>query len=233
MKNERSKTMKRTELQRWDVVILSLILFGMAIWSSTMTFWSTPAEILEQGTEFTAVDNWIGIASIAVELSISCFYLRWRRFDFSRWHYKITAKGTLAAVGLYLLISLAMDLCTILTVGWAEATAYVGGGIWQMLANIDLSLILFSLLNGAYEEIFFLGVCTSVPERQRAGVLCYSLLIRFSFHTYQGLAAAAGIGFAIGGVYYVMFRKKGPNLYPYMLSHSFADILGAGILPLL
>lgn len=234
MAKERNQPIKRKELQWWDVVIISLILFGSAIWTSTVIFLNTPTEILEQGTTFTAMDNWIGICTIVVELGISYLYLRWRNFDFSQWKYKITLPGTLAAVGIYLLLSMAMDVVSIVSVGWAEATAYVGqGGFWSLLAEVDISLILFSLLNGTYEEIFFLGVCTAVPERQRKGVLCYSLLIRFSFHTYQGIAAALGIGFVIGGIYYFLYRKKGENLYPYMLSHAFADIFGAGLLYLL
>lgn len=226
--------MKRRQLEWWDVVILSLILFGGAIWSSTEFFLTASPEILAQGTEFTVLDNLYGIATILVELGLSYLYLRWRKFDFSQWKYKITWKGTAAAVGIFLLLSLGMDLVSIVSLGWAEATAYVGeGGIWYVLSEIDGSLIAFSLLNGVYEEIFFLGVCTAVPERQQKGVLCYSLLIRFSFHTYQGIPSALGIGFVIGGIYYLLYQKTSKNLYPYMLSHSFADIVGAGILPLL
>lgn len=231
---EESCTMKRKELEWWDVVVLSAVFFGFPIWNSTITLMTTSAEILAQGTEFTAADNWFGIVSIVIELTIGYFYLRWRKFDFSQWIYRVTGKGTVAAVGIFLLMSVAMDLVSILSVGWAEATAYIGqGGIWYVLAEVDFSLIAFSLLNGCYEEIFFLGVCTAVPERQKKGVFLYSLLIRFSFHTYQGISAAVGIGFVIGGIYYMLYRKGSKNLYPYMLSHSFADIFGAGILPLL
>ncbi len=199
--------MKRKELQWWDVVVVSMIFFGVAIWNSTITLLTTSPEVLAQGTEFTAEDNWYGIFTIVIEMSIAYVYLRWRKFDFSQWSYKITWRGTLAAVGIYLLLSVGMDLVSIVAYGWAEATAYVGeGGIWYVLAEFDLSLLAFSLLNGVYEEIFFLGVCTTVPEKQKKGVLVYSLLIRFSFHTYQGIPAAVGIGFVIGGIYYFLYK---------------------------
>ena len=229
-----NKTIKREKLQWWDVVVVSIILFGFAIYNSTSIFFTTSTEVLEQGTVFTSLDNWFGIFTIIIELSLSYLYLKIRRFDFSQWKYRITWKGTLAAVGIFVLMSLAMDLLDIVHYGWKEATAYVGqGGIWYVLSEIDFSLILFSLMNGVYEEIFFLGVCTSVPESQQKGVLIYSLVIRTAFHTYQGMVSALGIGLIIGGIYYYLYKKKGQNLYPYMLSHSFADIFGVGFLALL
>ena len=235
MSDKKLEANRLTQLQWWDVVIISIILFSGAIWNSTQTWLTEPSEILEQGTEFTAADNWFGLVSIILELGISWLYLRWRKFDFSQWKYRPTAKGTLLAVGIFLVMSVGMDIVSILSLGWTEATAYVGSlGILGVLAEIDVSLLLFSFVNGIYEEIFFLGVCTAVPKNQRAGVLCYSLVIRFAFHTYQGLAAAAGIGFVIGGLYLLFYYKReDKNLYPYMLSHAFADVFGAGLLYLL
>ena len=232
MTEKTQKTGKLTQLQWWDVLIVSVILFGGAIWNSTQTFLTVPSEILEQGSEFTAMDNWLGIFTILLELSVGWLYLRWRNFDFYQWKYKPTWKATLAAVGIFLVMSLGMDVVSILSLGWREATAYVGGlGILDVLKEMDASLLIFSFMNGIYEEIFFLGVCTAVPKKQRKGVLIYSLAIRFSFHTYQGIASALGIGFVIGGLYLLFYYKnEDRNLYPYMLSHAFADVFGAGLL---
>lgn len=226
--------MKTKQLQWWDVVVISIILFGSAIWSSTIVFLTATPEIMEQATEFTAADNWLGICSIVIELVLSYLYLCWRKFDFSQWNYKITVKSTVAAIGIFLLFSVIMDIVDIFYFGWADATAHVGeGGIRYILAEIDISLILFSLLNGFYEEIFFLGICTVVPKQQQKGILCYSLLVRFSFHTYQGILSALDIGFIMGGILYFLYKKKSQNLYPYMLAHTFTDIFGAGILLML
>ena len=235
MTENTQKTGRLAQLQWWDAVIVSAILFGGAIWNSTQTFLTVPPEVLEQGTEFTALDNWFGLLTILLELSAGWLYLRWRNFDFSRWKYKPTWRGTLAAVGIFLVMSLGMDAVSILSLGWTEATAYVGSlGILDVLGELDASLLIFSFMNGIYEEIFFLGVCTAVPKEQRKGVLAYSLVIRFSFHTYQGIPAALGIGFVIGGLYLLFYYKnEDRNLYPYMLSHAFADVFGAGLLYLL
>ena len=234
MRTESEKT-KLTELRWYDAVIISLILFGRAIWSSTMILLSTSQEILNQGTEFTSADNWYGIISIIIELFLSWVYLRLRNFDFSQWKYKPGLKGSVLAIGIYIVMCLGMDIVNIIFLGWSEATKYVGSlGIIYIFKQIDLSLLLFSFMNGIYEEIFFLGVCTSVIKKQRLPVIIYSLIVRFSFHTYQGIGAALGIGFVIGGLYlFFFYRSKDRNLYSCMLSHTFADIFGAGLLYLL
>lgn len=220
---------------RWyDILFTSLILFGGAIWDSTVIFLTTSPEILAQGTEFTVADNLYGIATEVVELAIVFIYLKLRKFDFSQWKYKITCKSTLFAIVMFLLLSVLLDCADIIVYGWAETTQFVGeGGIFYVLSEFDLSLLLFSLLNGFYEEIFFLGICTSVKDEHRIPVLIYSLIVRTAFHTYQGLIPALEIGLIIGLVYYLVYRKKSDNLYIYMSSHALADIFGAGIIPLL
>lgn len=85
--------------------------------------------------------------------------------------------------------------------------------------NIDLSLILYSMLNGFYEEIFFLGVCLSVKPEKRKYYFIYSLVIRYSFHTYQGNVSALAIGFLVGGIYYLLYtRKNEKKLIPILFS---------------
>ena len=232
--NQNPKTHElRKTLEWWDVVIVALILFGSAIYGSTMTFFTTPVGAYDQNLAFSALDNWYAMGTTIVELVIAYIYLHFRHFDFSQWIYRITFKGTLAAIGLFALVSVGMDAVTILSEGPDKAFAYVGSGGWQyVLEEIDLSLVLFSLLNGFYEEIFFLGVVAAVAKDKMIPVFAFSVFIRFSFHTYQGLPSAIGIGLIIGCVFYYCYLKSGKNLYPFMLAHTFADIFGAGFLTL-
>ena len=226
--------MKIKKLKWWDVVIVSIILFGGAIYSSTSIFFSPDFQNLTNLTEFSKLDNIYGIFTILFELTVAFLYLKWRKFDCFQWYYRITWKKTLYAFALFTIIALSLDVFEILFSGWQNATAYVGtSGYLNILYHLDMSLIIFSLLNGVYEEIFFLGVCTSVEEKYKSWAFAYSLLIRFSFHTYQGIVAALGIGFVLGIIYYFLFIKSDKNLYPFMLAHSFADIVGASLLNLL
>lgn len=225
---------KLTYLRWFDILIVSAILFGSAIYDSTITFITTDPDVLSLGTEFTPADNIYAMITEISELTFAFIYLRLRRFDFSRWKYKVTLKGTLTALILFLLISVLMDIADILVYGWADVTAYVGeGGIFYVLSEIDITLLLFSLLNGFYEEIFFIGIATAVKKEHQIPALIYSLIIRTSFHTYQGIVSALEIGICVGLVFYLYYRKKDDNLYPVMTSHALADIFGAGIISLL
>ena len=93
------------------------------------------------------------------------------------------------------------------------------------------STILYSILNGFYEEIYFLGICMAVCEKNIRKSFLFSIIVRFLFHTYQGLVPAIGIGLILGIVYYLMYTKlKIKNMVPYFVSHIIADIFGIGVL---
>ena len=93
--------------------------------------------------------------------------------------------------------------------------------------------IAYALLNGFYEEFFFLGLLTSVREKHKWWVLLYSTIIRISFHTYQGLVWALVIGVVYGLFYYFLYKYKFKNLLPFFLMHALADMFGSSLMYLL
>ena len=93
--------------------------------------------------------------------------------------------------------------------------------------------ICYALLNGFYEEFFFLGLLTSVKEKHKWLVLVYSVIIRISFHTYQGLLWALVIGLVYGLFYYFLYKYVVKNLLPFFLMHALADMFGSSLLYLL
>ncbi|UWH02138.1 CPBP family intramembrane metalloprotease [Corynebacterium silvaticum] len=100
--------------------------------------------------------------------------------------------------------------------------------------KIDASLVLFSLQNGFYEEIFFLGIFLSVAPKYRVAAFIFSLVVRTIFHTYQGLASALGIGLILGSIFYFLYtRSKDKNLYTFFLAHAICDVVGLAVLYLL
>ena len=71
--------------------------------------------------------------------------------------------------------------------------------IFRKFIDLTPMAIFYALLNGFYEEFFFLGLLTSVKDKYKWWVLLYSTIIRVSFHTYQGMlwALTIGVGFGI------------------------------------
>lgn len=98
----------------------------------------------------------------------------------------------------------------------------------DFLGHITWSLILFSLLNGFYEEIFFMDLAFAVKPQYQRNVLIMSLFVRFIFHIYQGIFPALAI--TLVGLLFIFFRKKGISLIPFILANSVFDVWGAGIL---
>ena len=90
--------------------------------------------------------------------------------------------------------------------------------------------ICYALLNGFYEEFFFLGLLTSVKEKYKWWVLLYSMIIRVSFHTYHGMLWALTIGVGFGLLYYCLYKYKVKNLLPFFLAHALADIYGSSLM---
>ncbi|MBS9777870.1 MAG: CPBP family intramembrane metalloprotease [Gammaproteobacteria bacterium] len=238
---------KRTYLTPWDIAVVTILLFGQAIYTSTVAYFAYVSfpEALDNGTgvEFTDFQNVVSIISEVILLSLSFAYLKWRNFDFSQFHIKFTPKAIVGAIGLFVAVAFIMD-------AYYYSTQYIEYFInydnYQALANseeyeypnesfpslsISIWLIIFALLNGFYEEIFFLGICLCVKQNQQKWAFVYSLIIRLSFHTYQGMIAAVGISLVLGGTFYVVLKKSNSkNLLPFFIAHSIADVVGLGIL---
>lgn len=222
--------MKRKNLEILDVILVTFIMLGPAIFKSTQMFLSGPLQT--EDIIFSTYDNIRAIIIQSIQLIIAFVYLWVRKFDFSNWKYKVTVKDTFLGIGLFFILGFLMDLTNIATSGaeWIPGFLATNVPVLGALSVVTPSLILFSILNGFYEEIFFLGVCTSVKKEHQKGIFIYSVIIRTIFHTYQGIVLALGIGLFLGIIYYVLYKKKTSNLYPYMLSHTFADIFGLSLL---
>lgn len=218
---------------KWhDIAILTILLFGQGIVGSTMQYLEMLRDpsILYNHLSFSSMQNYQALANQTIWLFIAFLYLVYRNFDFAVWTNNMRFKSwfPLQAIGLFILAALVMDLFHLFSYRFAVPTIPSLPGIFSKL---DLSLFLYSLLNGFYEEIFFLGACLTVKAEHQKLVFLYSLIVRFSFHTYQGLGAAFGIGILMGSLFYWLYTKMSKkNLLPFFLAHSIADMIGLSIL---
>lgn len=219
------------ELKWWDILLLTVIMFGQAIYQSTFMWLSLENRAMADFVEFTAADNIKALISQGMLLLIAIIYLRLRNFDFSQWNVKITLKSTGFGIFLFVIAALALDIYFMTTgIFTSPRPMAMLASVNPMLAQINYTTILFAMLNGVYEEIYFLGMCLCVLPKKVKYAFLFSLLVRISFHTYQGIVSAVGLGL-LGIIYYFVYEKtKRKNLYPFFLSHAIADVIGLGIL---
>lgn len=238
MENLKTKKEKLNYLKWWDILIITAIMFGYFMHSSISSFFYLPDPNTTQVPEFTTNMNWQALRFQLILLSITLIYLYVRNFNFSQWKIKINPRAIVLGVALFIGVALLFDLYftlvySILPYPNADNSIFYeteATTLLSKLSTIDLSLIMYSILNGFYEEIFFLGICLSVEPDKRKYYFIYSLLIRYSFHTYQGNISAFAIGLLVGGIYYLLYTKsKDKNLFPFFLAHAITDVFGAGI----
>ena len=232
-------------LKWFDILIVTVLMFGEFIIRSTQQFMeslspSAVASVAETTTN-VASDGAAYSSNFTFQLmmlGINFLYLMIRNYDFKQlpihWNWSIIfwVPFIFALVGLF------GDLVTTLTGKYnyfnPDLFAYIDFTqiIGKFLALSPIA-IAYALLNGFYEEFFFLGLLTSVKEKHKCLVLLYSTIIRVSFHTYQGLVWALVIGVVYGLFYYFLYKYKIKNLFPFFLMHALADMFGSSLIYLL
>lgn len=226
---------KRYYLTLWDVLILTIILFGQAIYSSTTIFLTSQGAGMPEMTQTTSDQNLYMIGYQGVLLLIALAYLYFRGFDFKQWQWQFSLKATGIGIAMFIGLALAMDgLFLLADSNMRSALAYYPldpeAGLLNLLAQWKPSLVAYALLNGVYEELYFIGMLTAVEDKHKPLLFIWSLLVRVAFHTYQGLLPALGIGLILGTFYHLWYHKQSRNLYPIILSHALADIWGLGLI---
>lgn len=226
----------RRYLVWWDILILTLILFGEAIYSSNLVFFQSAGAGDGSLVEVTAAQNYYMLLVQGITLLVAFGYLWLRKFDFSQWQFKASLKQTGLGLGLFVLLAGLMEVLYLMAepgymTYFQQAQFDPQSGFYAFLSAFSLPAVLYALLNGVYEEIYFLGMCLAVKKEWRVVSWLFSILVRIAFHTYQGLLPALGIGVILGLVYYVWYDRLGKrNLYPIFLSHAIADVIGLNLL---
>lgn len=218
-----------------DIVILTAIFFGVAIFNSNdayiQSFVLHPQNSSTINDDVAIFDDFGNIWSIIQEvifLVIAFIYLKYRRFDFGQLNFNINHKTALKVM-IYFLIAGLVATGIEYIIYWLQYSALPQYHIksTHYFSYITPTLIVFALLNGFFEELFFVGLIFATPKAILKYMLIFSLLVRFSFHTYQGLISAFVI--TTLGVVFIYFRQKDDELIPFMLTHSLFDIFGLGL----
>lgn len=225
---------RRRYLAWFDILILTVVFWGEGIYTSTNAYLMLlrGGTTVEENLVFSAADNYMALATQAVFLLLGLAYLWLRRFDFKAWNIKFTPIALVLCVPLFLGGALLMDGWMMLSGLFAERLPFPGP-IAAFFGTETVSSVIYAIFNGVYEELFFLGICLSVKPTDIKWAVPLSLLVRFSFHTYQGLLSAFGIGVLFGCYMYLLYRRsKDKNLVPFFLAHAIGDVIGLGVLEL-
>ena len=233
---------KRSTLNLLDILVLAIIFFGLPIWQSVSMYLTSMQDSTQAGFDFNTISDsmqWISIAQEIILLGVAALYLWVRKFDFRVLNFKVTKWTLPICLGLIIAGAAASDLGM-----WATQTVFPGTaimadteiiedtasaaqtGVQAMteLPRITFMTVLFALLNGFFEEIFFMGLVFATSRKALPWALLFSILVRFSFHIYQGMPAAVGI--TCMGLVFMLCRTKIRELVPFTLAHSFFDIFG-------
>ena len=218
---------------KWvDILIVTIIMFGEFIIRSTQQFLQSlqpVTEVAQQYTETTTSysDGAAYSSNFTLQvilLAIALLYLVIRHYDFKqlkiRFHWSVLIWVPL----LFTIVGLFGDIVTTLSGEYNYFDpAFVPFMNPQEIINKFLALspmaIAYGLLNGFYEEFFFLGLMTSVKEEHQWKALAFSTLVRFSFHTYQGMLWAMVIGVVYGLFYYFHVQESGQKPFT-ILPHA-------------
>lgn len=229
------------ELRWFDILILTAIIWGNSILTSTQMWIASlsATEVVDASvSSFSSSDDWWAIGNEVKLLVIALIYLFIRHFDFKQLkvnlHWNVLLWAPAIFLGAGFLCDLAFDVFDLFP-SLTDKFTYLGyfpyydwsiSSVIEKFATLSPSRILFSLMNGFYEEFFFLGLLLSTNKMYRPWILIFSTIVRVSFHTYQGLPSALVIGVVFGLFYYFLYTRKNDNLLPFFLGHAFADMVG-------
>ena len=231
---------------RWfDILIITVLMFGLFIIRSTELFLASmfPTGLsTTMDTVSNTVGEGVGYSSNftlqVILLTLTFLYLLIRNYDFKQLPIRWTWSLLFWVPFIFAIVGLFGDLVTTLTGEYN----YLNPALFAHIDSMEIirkflalspMAIAYALLNGFYEEFFFLGLLTSVKEKHKWWVLLYSTIIRISFHTYQGLVWALVIGVVYGLFYYFLYKYKFKNLLPFFLMHALADMFGSSLMYLL
>ena len=212
---QKAPSLRKSTLSIPEAAVVSAICFGL------FTLWSLQAVLAGfPEARFTDSSNgWM----IGLEATLACsalLYLRARGFDIALLYPRPTVRGTLQGLGLFAAAWLVGALLTTLfyTPGQSQVAEFSFTGVTLV------SIILFAMVNGTFEEVFLLGALVNGLRGLGLSLaIGLPLLVRVAYHLYQGPLGAVwvlafGITFAVG---YIVTR----DLWPPVLAHILWDIV--------
>jgi membrane protease YdiL (CAAX protease family) len=198
-----------------EALVVVALCFGFFILSSTIMVFSPGA-----GSGAFSDNSLLSIVVLELILAACALgVLSVRGYPLATLLPRASWTGVVVGTVLYLLVALADT-----TLGWFASDRMLQP-VQQMLEGQRsvLVLLLLSVVNGVYEEVFLLAFLQRGLRRLGgSNALGIALLVRMLYHTYQGplgLLAVAIFGL-LAGYYYL----RSGRLFPVIVAHIVADV---------
>ncbi|OGB14823.1 MAG: hypothetical protein A2W72_16480 [Burkholderiales bacterium RIFCSPLOWO2_12_67_14] len=208
-------TDKKTTLSLPEASTVTTLCFGLFIlWSFQALLAGFP------DANFSEDGNWAMVFIELVLASAALLYLRSRSFDLGPLYPHPTMRGTAVGVGLFLACWLFGAIVTTLFYA-ASATDAIG---FSFDDSSLTSRIALAMVNGAFEEVFLLGVLVRGLRGFGLSVAVgLPLLARVLYHLYQGpLGVVWVLTFGLVLTMAYVWRK---DLWPPVFAHMLWDIV--------
>jgi membrane protease YdiL (CAAX protease family) len=198
-----------------EATVVSAICFGLFILSSTEAVLAGFPE-----AKFSESSNSWSILIEVILASIALLYLRSRNFEINSLYPRPNLQGTFLGLGVFTATWLIGAIATapFVTPERPMMTEFSFNGVSLT------SIILFAMVNGAFEEIFLLGVLVRGLRGYGLSVaIGVPLLVRVLYHLYQGPLGAVWI-LAFGFTFTLVYLRT-QQLWPLVLAHILWDIV--------
>ncbi|EKF19966.1 CPBP family intramembrane glutamic endopeptidase [Nitratireductor pacificus] len=224
------------------ILITGAIMFGEFLWFSSSAWLSVETYAV---TAYSDTDNFQMLLFQTSRLTLALLYLYYvAGWSIRRLSWGITVYATLLGIPIFLALGLGQDLVAIVLDGLQGAPPNPTEGTAPSPEDVPVATQLvapataggwlltigYALLNGVYEELFLVGIVLAVRQDWRVAAMVASVLVRAGFHTYQGLDIAFTMAL-LGAAMFALYRLIG-KLWPLMVAHGIADIVGLSVIGL-
>jgi len=212
---------EHTATTPFDLVLVTAICFGLFILSSL--------DGVIRGFPAHQVSDQELASLIFIELSatmLAVTYMRFRGHDMRSLLPSPTLKGAVIGGALYLLtLAVGLPLQALLS---HDASLSGTNGAFHAAGVSTAMVLLVSVVNGMYEEIFLLGFLQRALKPSEGHFAVGTvLLVRLSYHLYQGPGGVLFVAVfgTVAGYYYLKTGK----LWPAVFAHMIGDVVGLGL----
>lgn len=204
-----------------EVLIVLTLGFGLFIYSSTIAMLNnSDASTLQTYSSYDFI--FIVVYEIII-LTIIAYYLKHRNWLIKDFNLDFTFRMVGVAILLVVLREgLGMPFIKIISTSKILSPETINEPSISFQTNI-VSIVLMVIVNSIYEEVLLIGYFFKRFEKfHPAIIILISLLIRASYHTYQGYTNLIMIFLMalIFGLYYVKYKK----LWPLIIAHGIGNI---------